>query len=240
MGGCYVVAAVCPYLFLYTDINFRSFPRSFPHAMCDVMVGSLPHFFWVTICQGRVRVAWPISFLFTNTIAHFQSTHPQKPKTTSGSMTFFVLSTLFKCIPNSHPGNPRTPLKCTYMSCGGPRGIIEAMCPRPHCIRYLQFKSHSVIDSEWARVMRVRYFPATTAAVATAPNNRRPLDPYRLWPFLFSFSHQLKHTPFFPLYFFLQYTLLDTVHTIPFSILLFSLAIIFVSLFKPTYLPAFF
>ncbi|OAQ32089.1 hypothetical protein K457DRAFT_318100 [Linnemannia elongata AG-77] len=25
--------------FSYTDINFRSFPRSFPHAMCDAMGG---------------------------------------------------------------------------------------------------------------------------------------------------------------------------------------------------------
>lgn len=77
-GVCDAVA-VCPYLFRTRDINFRSFPRPFPHAMC-VRWWVRFHTFWVTICQGRVRVAWPISFLFTDITAHFQSKHPHKQK----------------------------------------------------------------------------------------------------------------------------------------------------------------
>lgn len=119
-GVCDAVA-VCPYLFRTRDINFRSFPRPFPHAMC-VRWWVRFHTFWVTICQGRVRVAWPISFLFTDITAHFQSKHPHKQKKKNHNWfdgLFFSMLTLFKYIPDSHPGYPRTTLKYSYMSCGG-------------------------------------------------------------------------------------------------------------------------
>lgn len=79
--GCVCDAAVCSYLYFVYGYKLSILPSFLP--TCDVRCDGWVHFhtsIWVTICQERVRVAWPISFLFMNMVAHFQLIHPQKQK----------------------------------------------------------------------------------------------------------------------------------------------------------------
>lgn len=198
MECLFAAVVVCPYLFC-TNINFRSFLPSFPHAVCDVMVGASLFLGCNLATRRESSVACLIPPLFTYTSTHFQSwAHPTK-----NNLWF---SNFLYCTGNSvrlHPGNPARLLTYAHNVLRRSRTVVAAILVRTSLCQILEGQrvifrgdSQKKSECEWDIFLR----RATSKPAG-------PLDPYRLWPSLY-FSHQLKHSPLllFPIY---KYSLLD-------------------------------
>lgn len=136
--------------FSYTGYKLSILPSSLP--TCDVraMVGSLPHFLGYNLSrESESSVAYLIPLH-----GHNRSFSVKTPTQTKKKKPQLVRRPFFFNV-NFVQVHPRQPswLSPHYTQIlihvlRRSREIVKAMCPWPHCIRYLHLKSHSVSDSE--------------------------------------------------------------------------------------------